>query len=725
MKYHPTARVNWALSALLIMFITVGCGANSQTGVPTFTPNAVTGADSPTAAATEVAPTPTVAPVSDQNILYQDEFTNPASGWPEEKFDNYFIGYHEPEYYHIEVSSANYKTSVFEPTKQNFGDATIETKVFTVSKKTSTTGDFNYGIAFRRSGDDYYAFTISPRTKKWYVLKSSPNALTTLAEGTQDSIHDLDAADVLRVDAQGSTFTFYLNDQTVDKITDADYANGEAGFYVQTIDAADIHIHFDSISVRKMEAAPSSGPTAAILYQDSFTNSASGWPEKKFDNYFIGYHEPEYYHIEITAANYKTSVFEPTKQSFGDATLETKVFTVSKKTSSTGDFNYGLAFRRSGDNYYAFTISPRTKKWYLLKSSSTALDILDEGTEASIHDLDAADVLRVDAQGSTFSLYINDQLVKQATDADYATGEAGFFVQTFDATAIHIHFDSISVSDLAAPPSSGPTAAILYQDSFTNSASGWPDKKFDNYFIGYHEPEYYHVEISGANYKTSVFEPTKQSFGDATIEAKTFTVSKKTSATGDFNYGLAFRRSGDNFYAFTISPRTKKWYLLKSSSTALTILAQGTEAGIHDLDVEDTLRVDITGSNIFLHLNDQTVGQFSDADYASGEAGFFVQTFDATAVHVHFDSMTVSDYLAPLACTVNALSMNLRSGPGTSFSSSSFLSKGDTIVPIGRSADGMWIKVKPENSADSGWVFSSKVYLTCSSPVNLLPVIDQ
>ena len=48
-------------------------------------------------------------------------FTNPTSGWPEAKFDNYFIGYHEPEYYHVEVVSPNFKTTVFEPEKTDFG----------------------------------------------------------------------------------------------------------------------------------------------------------------------------------------------------------------------------------------------------------------------------------------------------------------------------------------------------------------------------------------------------------------------------------------------------------------------------------------------------------------------------------------------------------------------------------------------------------------------------
>ena len=56
-----------------------------------------------------------------------------------------------------------------------------------------------------------------------------------------------------------------------------------------------------------------------------------------------------------------------------------------------------------------------------------------------------ADVLRVDAQGSNFSFSINDQLVSQVTDADYATGEVGFFVQTFDAANAHVHFDELTI----------------------------------------------------------------------------------------------------------------------------------------------------------------------------------------------------------------------------------------------------------------------------------------
>ncbi|MGE5462538.1 MAG: SH3 domain-containing protein [Syntrophothermus sp.] len=459
-----------------------------------------------------------------------------------------------------------------------------------------------------------------------------------------------------------------------------------------------------------------------VLYQDNFTDPSSGWPEDKFDNYFIGYHEPEYYHVEVDSPNYKTAVFDPKKESFGDFTLDLKVLTSSKKTSTTGDFRYGVAFRRSGDQYYAFTISPRSKKWFVLKSTPTSLEVLKEGTDEGIHDLDTDDTLRVDAQGSSFAFHINDRLVEQLTDPDYAQGEIGFYVESFDSPNTHIHFDDLVIRKYEAPVEG--EQAFLYQDNFADPASGWPDKKFDNYFIGYHEPEYYHVEVDSPHYKTAVFEPGKQTFGDATMELQAAIASKKTSPEGDFRYGLAFRRSGDQYYAFTISPRAKKWFVLKISPNSLEVLKEGTDASIHDPDTDDTLRVDALGPDFVFHINDQVVGQVTDSSYAKGEVGLYVESFDSPNTHIHFDNLTIRNFEVSVLCNVNALTLYVRNGPGTKFSSSTYLTTGNTVEPVGRTADGQWIKIKLDNGSDQNWVFNTPGFLSCTPSVDLLPVIN-
>jgi uncharacterized ParB-like nuclease family protein len=475
------------------------------------------------------------------------------------------------------------------------------------------------------------------------------------------------------------------------------------------------------------EATPEPTHDHDVLYNDDFTNPATGWPEETFDNYFIGYHEPEYYHVAITSPNYKTTVFVPERPTFSDATIDVNAFTFASKTAETGDFRYGVIFRRSGDQYYAFTVSQRTKQWAVLKSSSTGLAILKEGTDDGIHDLDVVDALRVDMQGSTFFFHINDQFIAQVEDREYASGEVGFFVQTLDAANLHIHYDSITVRHIDAPEvAQAPQSqsATLYVDLFTNPTTGWPEKTFDNYFIGYHEPEYYHIAITGPNYKTTVFIPGRPIYDDITIEVKAFTFSSKTAETGDFRYGIAFRRSGDQYYAFTVSQRTKKWAVLKSTPNALVVLEEGTQAGINDLDVVDILRVDAKGSTFFFHINDQFIAEVDDPDYASGEVGFYVETLDIPSLHIHYDAITVRTFEPRLVCTITALAINLRTGPGKSYSSPSYLTKGDIVQPTGQSPDGEWINVTLEGGGEQGWIANEENFVSCNAPPDILPVIN-
>ena len=477
--------------------------------------------------------------------------------------------------------------------------------------------------------------------------------------------------------------------------------------------------------VKTTATAESTTTDPNVLYQDDFTNPATGWTEDQFDNYFVGYHEPEYYHIEISSPNYKAPIIvEPEKRVFDDGTIELDVFTNSAKTAPEGDFRYGLVFRRSGDQYYAFTISQRTKKWYFLKSSPTGLEVLKEGTEGSIRDLDVDDVLRVDAQGPDFFFHINDHFIDGVTDSAYASGEVGFYVESFDSPNTHIHFDKLTIRNYEAPVQ-GPQETVIYQDDFTNPATGWTERTFDNYFIGYHEPEYYHIEISGPNYRTTVFEPQNGIFEDVTLELQVFTNSAKTAPEGDFRYGLALRRSGDQYYAFTISQRTKKWYILKSSPNQLETLQEGTDPSIHDLDVDDLLRVDAQGPNFFFHINDQLVAQITDPDYASGEVGFYVESFDSPNTHIHFDTFSIREVELTLTCSVSAGTLNVRTGPSTSFAHIGVLSDGDTVDALGVSPDRTWVKINMEGSDEPGWVFNTAGFLSCTPTLDLFPVVSE
>jgi hypothetical protein len=216
-----------------------------------------------------------------------------------------------------------------------------------------------------------------------------------------------------------------------------------------------------------------------------------------------------------------------------------------------------------------------------------------------------------------------------------------------------------------------------------------------------------------------------QNLDDFTAEVEVFPELGITAAEGDFRYGLFFRRAGEQYYAFTISPRTKTWFVLKSSPTGLEVLEAGQDDSIRGMEAADTLRVDARDSSFFLHINGKSVGQVNDVDYTSGELGMYVQTFDSPQAHIHYDLLTIWEVQAPeLSCRVITEALNFRSGPGTRFGGSTALELGAKFEPLERSPDGLWIRVRLEDSDQSGWVSSLPKFIACNVSVEDLPVAE-
>ena len=437
----------WWATALAAIVLCLPAAARAQDITTTPTPQ-----PAPAPAASTGVESPTVSSSATDDVLVSEDFRDPGSGWPNALvFDNYYVGYHEPEYYHVEVHAPNDHAMAVLP-NATFGDVTVETETFADAANTSPEGDFRLGLVVRREGNRYYAFAVSPRTQKWYMLKSASNSMAVLDEGSAASILQDGTANKLRVDAAGSRLSFYINDELVGEAEDGDYSQGAVGFYVETLDSPRAHIHFDNLLVEKYQGSGS------LLASEDFRDPGSGWPNALvFDNYYVGYHEPEYYHVEVHAPNDHAMAVLP-NATFGDVTVETETFADAANTSPEGDFRLGLVVRREGNRYYAFAVSPRTQKWYMLKSASNSMAVLDEGSAASILQDGTANKLRVDAAGSRLSFYINDELVGEAEDGDYSQGAVGFYVETLDSPRAHIHFDNLLVEK---PQLAGGTCEVL------------------------------------------------------------------------------------------------------------------------------------------------------------------------------------------------------------------------------------------------------------------------
>jgi hypothetical protein len=201
--------------------------------------------------------------------------------------------------------------------------------------------------------------------------------------------------------------------------------------------------------------------TEEAQIQDDFTDPTSGWPILELEAGRAGYHPPDFYHVEVDVPNDRAMVFHGLE--LGDFSAETEIL-VDHTDTESGAFRYGLAIRQAGDGYYAFTISPREGSWQVLKSSPAGLETLTEGAIGTLRGLITTDKLRVDASGPNLVYSINGEFVAEVNDPDYASGDFGFIVETFDETLAHIHYDSLTIREVKVSEAAhqGPWQAAYY-----------------------------------------------------------------------------------------------------------------------------------------------------------------------------------------------------------------------------------------------------------------------
>ncbi len=84
---------------------------------------------------------------------------------------------------------------------------------------------------------------------------------------------------------------------------------------------------------------------------------------------------------------------------------------------------------------------------------------------------------------------------------------------------------------------------------------------------------------------------------------------------------------------------------------------------------------------------------------------------------------TVTSTKAPPRCSVQADSLNLRSGPGSEYVPPlAVLPNRTALRPIARSGDSTWIEVQVEDSGQSGWVSANAIYVACDMTIADLPL---
>jgi hypothetical protein len=198
----------------------------------------------------EVEPTESSDAVTPENtILFQDDFSDPDSGWDRADWDSGTTDY-DNGVYRLMVKVSNYDIWA-NPGRYFEGDVRVEVD----ATKVSGENDDDFGLICRYSGEpsapNYYYFQIS---SDGYAVIGKVTAgdseyISGNAMSPNDAIYQGKTTNHLRADCIGNSLTFYVNGQMVIRAKDSDFTDGDIGLMGGTFDIPSAEFSFDNLVV--------------------------------------------------------------------------------------------------------------------------------------------------------------------------------------------------------------------------------------------------------------------------------------------------------------------------------------------------------------------------------------------------------------------------------------------------------------------------------------------
>jgi len=179
-------------------------------------------------------------------VLYEDDFSDPMSGWPTASVKEGDYDYEDGEY-HLLVKQPGFWLWAYTYAGP-FSDLVLEVDVRAVSCTGSCVG----GLIFRTSedGEDFYGFLVSPDGSYTFgkVIDGVVVEPILIAWEWSPSVKTGKQTNHLKVVCQGEQIELYCNQTHLATITDDSFAEGYVGVYAEAIEL-EAEFAFDNIKV--------------------------------------------------------------------------------------------------------------------------------------------------------------------------------------------------------------------------------------------------------------------------------------------------------------------------------------------------------------------------------------------------------------------------------------------------------------------------------------------
>lgn len=187
-------------------------------------------------------------------------------------------------------------------------------------------------------------------------------------------------------------------------------------------------------------AAATQLPSGAVLFQDDFSNPATGWDRLLVGEGVMDYDGGGY---RILVNTQEMNFWATPRKDFSNVRIEVD----AGKLAGPDENRIGLVCRFTGNEYYFFIMSSDGFYGTGIFSGGQAM-LLGQSemlSSESIHQGVAVNHLRADCVGDQLTFYVNGFQIAQVQDATLITGDVGLLVGTFATPGVDVVFDNFVV----------------------------------------------------------------------------------------------------------------------------------------------------------------------------------------------------------------------------------------------------------------------------------------
>ena len=205
------------------------------------------------------------------------------------------------------------------------------------------------------------------------------------------------------------------------------------------------------------------------------------------------------------------------------------------------------------------------------------------------------------------------------------------------------HTSQQSTFTLSATPSIPTTTPtqqleILYQDDFSDPASGWESYRSADGKLDYEDGKYrMQIPVSNNTYWVAA----NIDYADVILEAD----AVRNGGPLDNVYGLMCRLSYDTNEAYMFLITSKGYYGIAKWTNLKLELLGNTDYGFSDAiftdERENHLRAECIGNQLSLSVNGQRLLEVSDNTLVKGDVGFAAGTTGESGTDILFDNLVV------------------------------------------------------------------------------------